>query len=158
MSVGVAENKRRSKTDQKRSLIKLTEAQAVLAFGVILALGALVGAIYLFQASRIATVGRQVQTLQNDLDNIKRENAELDRGIAEAQSLETLQEAALRMGFVRTGPVNIEYLVIPDFPGAMAQTLTPEPTPLPVPPDSISEAVWLAIKASISNLVRGESQ
>ena len=51
----------RQKREQLKRLGWLTEAQAVLGWGVILILVALVGAIYLNQASRIASVGRRVQ-------------------------------------------------------------------------------------------------
>ncbi len=62
-----------------RKLSKLTEVQAAIGWGLILLVIALLGVIYLNQSSRIATVGRRVQTLQYDLGEIQRENADLER-------------------------------------------------------------------------------
>jgi hypothetical protein len=94
----------------------LTEAQAAAGWGVIVVLGALLGAIYLNQASKIATIGRRVQMEQNELDEVKRANAELERQIAEAQSLERLDAEARRLGFVPSTPADIDYVVIPQYP------------------------------------------
>ena len=150
-------SKKQSKKEKRRNRFWLTEAQAALSWGIILALGALLGTIYLYQASRIATVGRHVQDLQNELDEVKRINSELDREIAEGQSLERLQSEAERMGFVRARPEDIEYLIVPDYPTAINQSNTlqePEPPP---PIETIGEGLLMAFQNSINDLVRGES-
>ena len=58
------EEKPRPKPRQARELARrlglLTEAQAAAGWGVIVVMGALLGAIYLNQASKIATIGRRV--------------------------------------------------------------------------------------------------
>jgi cell division protein FtsL len=157
MSEKKKDSNRQSKKEQRRHRFWLTEAQAALSWGIILALGALLGTIYLYQASRIAGVGRHVQELQNELDNVKRVNAELEREIAEGQSLERLQSEAERLGFVRARPEDIEYLVIPDYPTAVSQITAP-PAPEPPPPmETIWEALVRAFQSSVNNLVRGES-
>jgi cell division protein FtsL len=149
---------RQSKKEKRRAKVWLTEAQAVLSWGVILALGALLGTIYLYQASRIATVGRRVQELQNELDEIKRVNAELERGIAEGQSLERLQAEAASLGFVAARAEDIEYLVVPDYPTAINMTATAVPPPtLPPPIETMREAMLIAFRNSVNDLVRGES-
>lgn len=149
--------RRQSKKEKRRNRFWLTEAQAALSWGIILALGALLGTIYLYQASRIATVGRHVQDLQNELDDVKRVNSELDREIAERQSLERLQSEAERLGFVRARPEDIEYLIIPDYPTAINQTFgKPEPEQ-PVPVETFTEGLMLGFRASVNDLVRGES-
>lgn len=145
-----------------RRLGWLTEAQAALGWGVILVLVALLGVIYLTQASRIAAVGRRVQVLQNELIDLKRENVELERHIAEAQSLEQLQEMAVRKGFAQAFPDDIEYVTVLNYPAATAEpiltTATPEATVvLPRAPASIGEAIWLTVRASVGDLIRGEA-
>jgi cell division protein FtsL len=157
VSAEASSKKRQSKTEKRRSHLWLTEAQAALSWGAILVLAALVGAIYLFQASRIATVGRQVQELQWELDEVNRVNADFERDIAEAQSLDRLQQEVLRLGFVRAQPGDVEYLVIPDFPAGVKVTPKVELQSTPEPIDNASEALWLAIESSISDLFRGES-
>jgi cell division protein FtsL len=150
-------SKRQSKKEKRRNRFWLTEAQAALSWGVILALGALLGTIYLYQASRIAGVGRHVQDLQNQLDDVKRVNAELERQVAEGQSLERLQSEAERLGFVRARPEDIEYIIVPDYPTAINQGA---PLAVPAPPqpiETIHEAFVMAFQSSIHDLVRGES-
>lgn len=157
MSAEVASNKRQSKTEKRRSLLWLTEAQAALSWGAILVLAALVGAIYLFQASRIASVGRQVQELQFNLDEVKRVNGQLERDIAEAQSLDRLQQEVSQLGFVRAQPDDVEFLVIPNFPAEVQMTPTPKPLQTPVPIENMGEALWFALEGSVSDLFHGES-
>ena len=152
-------NSRREKRQKARRLNALSDAQVALGWFVILALVALVGAIYVSQASRIAGAGRQVQILQNRLDDLKRQNTELERDIAEAQSLERLQQEAIRLGFVRAAPEDIDYMVVEGYPRATAPSPVVSPTPTTARPvESMSEAIWLALRGSIDGLVRGEAE
>ncbi len=157
MSAESARPSRKAKKERKRSLIWLTEAQAALSWGALLTMAALVGAIYLFQTSGIATAGRQVQVLQGNLGKIKQENIELERDIAEAQSLDRLQRDALKLGFTRSTPGDVEYLVVPDYPQASESMAAPEPVSPGEPAENMAEALWLAIRNSIGDLIQGES-
>lgn len=154
----------RQKREKAKRLNWLTEAQAALGWGIILVLIAVLGTIYLSQASRIAVTGRRVQMMQNELETLKRDNAEVERTIAASQSLERLQQQAQEMGFVEAQPGDIEYLVIPDYPQATAvpptlaidPAATPEPALAP-PPATIEEALWLAFQGSVGDLIQGEA-
>jgi hypothetical protein len=132
-----------------------------LGWGVILVLAALLGVIYLTQASRIAAVGRRVQLLQNELIELKRENAEFERQIAEAQSLVRLQEMAVRQGFAQASPEDIEYVTVNNYPRATAEPVlaaeTPEAAAVAEPIATLPEAIWLAMRQSVGDLIRGES-
>ena len=142
-----------------RRLSKLTEVQAVMGWALILLVVALLGVIYLNQSSRIALVGRRVQSLQYDLSVLQRENADLEREIAQSQSITRLQKEAERMGFVMAQPDNIEYLVVPDLPAVAlvtreeAQTSTESSSV-----ESMRDGLWLVIKAGLNELIRGESR
>ena len=157
MSAEVSPKEQQSKTEKRRSLLWLTEAQAALSWGAILVLAALVGAIYLFQASRIASVGRQVQVLQWELDEVNRVNGDLERDIAEAQSLDRLQQEVLRLGFVRAQPGDVDYLIIPNYPAEIKTTPSTKISATPEPIANVGEALWTAFESSISDLFRGES-
>ncbi len=148
----------RETREQTKRLGWLTEAQAALGWGVILVLVALLGAIYLSQASRIAAVGRRIQIQQNELAELKRQNSDLERQIAEAQSLERLQQEALRLGFVPAQPENIEYVIVPDYPVETAD-FAPLPTDVPLapPPETATEVLWLVVRGSVMNLTQGEA-
>lgn len=149
---------KREKQRQARRLRILSDAQVALGWFVILALAALVGTIYLGQASRIASVGRKVQILQNELEELKRDNAALERGIARAQSLDRLQAEAERLGFTRAAPEDMEYLVVTGYPtdtGTEATTATPAMATTPLP--TIGDALGQAVRASIEGLVTGDA-
>ncbi|MEZ4641880.1 MAG: hypothetical protein R3E31_03925 [Chloroflexota bacterium] len=148
---------RRAREDSRR-LGSLTEAQAALGWGIILILVALLGVIYLSQTSRIASVGRRVQFLQEELDNLRRDNASLERQIAESQSLEYLQGEAARLGFQQADPDSIEYVIVLDYPVATPVNPLPTATPIAAPPETIRDALWLSMRSSVTNLMRGESR
>jgi hypothetical protein len=136
----------------------LGETQAALGWGVVLLLGAIVGTLYVSQASRIAATGRTVQLLQLDLGDVKRENALLERAIAEAQSLSRVESRAQAMGFTRAQPDDIEYIVVDAYPTGPAVTPTPAVPPVLVAPaETIWEALWWRFGIAIRNLVEGES-
>ncbi len=160
------EEKPRTKSRQARELARrlgvLTEAQAAAGWGVIVVLGALLGAIYLNQASKIATIGRRVQIEQNELDEVKRANAELEQQIAAAQSLERLDTKARQLGFVPSTPADIDYIVVPQYPtesigpSAVAEDDTvAEP---PAPPETMWQAIALAVRDLGIDLTRGETR
>ena len=161
MSAPQQKQSARQMRELARRLGWLTEAQAALGWGVILVLVALLGVIYLTQASRIAAVGRRVQVLQNNLIELKRENVELERQIAEAQSLDQLQELAVRQGFAQASPDDIEYITVIDYPVATVEPIlsqaTPAATAVAHSPNNMGEAIWLAIRASVGDLIRGEA-
>jgi hypothetical protein len=92
------------------------------------------------------------------LDILKRENAALERQIAEAQSLERLQREALRLGFVQAQSDQIEYIVVPDYP-VPPDTVEPVVTPTVSgpPPETIGDVLWLSLRHSISNMIYGEA-
>lgn len=143
-----------------RRLGLLTEAQAAAGWGVVIILAALLGAIYLNQTSKIATIGRRVQAEQNDLDIVKRQNAELERLIAEAQSLERLESEARRLGFVPSTPSDIDFVVIPDYPTEPMPEIVEE-TPieeLPSSPDNIWQALILTFRKMGIDMTRGDAR
>jgi len=157
VAVEAAETNKRTKREKRKSRVRLTEAQAVLGWGVLLALISVLGAIYLFQTSRIATTGRMVQELQFDLNETKRVNSELERDIAEAQSLERLQTEAAKLGFTKARPSDIEYLIVKNYPETESTEMEPE-TAQREPLENIGQAIWQIVTGNFDGMVRGESQ
>jgi cell division protein FtsL len=149
---------RREKKQEARRQSVLSDAQVALGWFVIIVLAALVGSIYVIQASRIAADGRRVQNLQAELEELKRQNAVLERGIAETQSLDRLEQEALQLGFVRAEPENIEYLLVDGYPADVNPADTGlEPMPAIVPVGTIGEALELLVQRRSDSLVKGES-
>ncbi len=152
----------RQTREQLKRLNALTEAQAALGWGVILVLAALLGTIYVSQASRIASVGRRVQILQNELTELKRQNNDLERDIAAAQAIDRLQAEATRLGFVEADPTDIEYIIVPDYPAELEETdpleIPPTVTAVPPPVETVREALWLYLSDRFSDFIRGEAR
>lgn len=147
---------------QLQQLMKLWEAQAALGWGIIIVLGALVGTIYLVQASSVAEIGRRMQISQSQLAALKRDNGIIEQQIAESQSLDNLQERARAQGFVQANPDEIEYLVVPNVPAVAEdidlQSLRPvESAPQPIKILTMQEAVWVWLQQQFTGLTRGEA-
>lgn len=141
-----------------RRLGKLTEVQAAAGWGLILLVFALLGVIYLNQSSKIAAVGRHVQTLQYELSIIERANAELEREIAQAQSISRIEKEAERMGFVSAQPGDIEYMVVPIYPPIIAPDEPESKIIMEAPTvETMREGLWLVIESGIRDLMEGES-
>ncbi len=142
-----------------RRLGKLTEAQAAMGWGVILLIITLLGAIYLNQSSKVAAIGRHVQELDYNLAEIQRENRQLEREIAEAQSLERLQKEMDRLGFVPSNVFDIEYLVILDYPASItpptSSTIKDGHSTRPV--ETVREGLLIVLHDRLDDLMRGES-
>jgi cell division protein FtsL len=141
-----------------RRLGKLTEAQAAMGWGIVLLIITLVGAIYLNQTSKVAAVGRHAQQLQYELDEVQRENGQIERDIAEAQSMERLSEGTIRLGFVASQAGDIEYLVIPDYPDSSAlPSLYAARAEKPAPAvETIADALQIVLQERLDVLMRGE--
>ncbi len=142
-----------------RKLSKLTEVQAAVGWGLILLVIALLGVIYLNQSSKTAAVGRRVQELRFEIVNIQRENSDIEREIAEAQSISRLKKEVDRMGFVRPETFYVEYLVIPPF-----TSITSEEAQRKVqgqadarPVETMQDALRLTVESALNDLMEGES-
>ncbi len=157
MVAQAADQKRINKRDKRKAKMRLSEAQVVLGWLVVLALIALLGAIYLIQTSHIASTGRMVQELQFDLDDIKRTNSELERDIAEAQSLKRLQSDAIKFGFIKAGPEDVDYLIVTDYPQENEMSPEGESWQQPEPLDEFGSAFIKFVIGKVDDLVRGES-
>jgi cell division protein FtsL len=142
-----------------RRLKKLTEVQAAVGWGLILLVIALLGVIYLNQSSKIAAVGRHVQELRFEINTIQRQNSEIEREIAEAQSLSRIQKEAERMGFIRAQSIYVEYLVIPPFSSMTdgQDTRYVQSQAAAPPVETISKALLLTVEAAINDLMEGEA-
>ena len=145
---------------QIRRFLKLSEAQVALGWAIILVVGTLIGTIYLAQASRVAEVGRRVQILQNELADLKRENGQMERQIAEAQTLEYLQTRAEQLGFVLSDPEDIDYIIVPDYPAEVVEVEVFDPTPAPTaePIETFREALQLEMDQFVDGLTSGSSE
>lgn len=135
-----------------------SQATVAIGWGVGLVILAVVGTIYLGQASQTALAGRNAQLLEGELDEVRQENAVLEQSIAESQSLETVvtRAEALGLQFEQPDPAEIEYIDVVVAPPAA--TAAPLPAAVRQAPDSIGEALWLVARNSMNQFSQGESR
>lgn len=94
----------------------LFRAQAALGWGVVVALMALLGVVYLTLGSDSIVSGYHIQQMTWELTKLQRENAQLEAQIAKFEAVGDLQDRAREMGFVSAGPEQIEYLRVDNYP------------------------------------------
>ncbi len=94
----------------------------------------LVGWLYLMQSTAMTTASFHVNELQVQITNLARQNDVLRARIAEAESMERIQQRAAALQLQPTAPVNIEYLVVPNLPLFDKTEAAPMVTPAAVSP------------------------
>ncbi len=94
----------------------------------------IIGALYLSQSSAASTLGRQLENMLAERDELQQENERLRGEIAILQSMPRLQGRANELGFVPADAEDIRYLVIDGYnPNTTAAVIeiVPEAEPLP---------------------------
>ncbi len=109
--------------------------------------------MYLSEASRAATAGRDVQSLQATKADLQ---LTIDRQrvqIADAKSLTRLEARARELGYVPAEIEQVEYLLVPGYPGTQVAASPAAPAASDAVPDyNESLGSWLA--QTLSALMR----
>ena len=148
---------------QLQDLWTLSKAQTALTWVMLSALIAMAAVFLLVQASAVAAVGREIQELQYELNGIRAVNYELERQIAEAQSIEDMQARASMLGFHRATPQEAIYIVVPDYPVEPAPFEPFPPTEAEAlleqvePVTTMEEAIQLLLYQTVSGLFEGSA-
>lgn len=106
------------------------QLQLIGLFSLGLVLVAVVAAIYLNVTARAATIGREIQQLQQDLLVIQRTNADMQTQLALLTSARVMEARARALGFVPQEAGEILYLQVPGFSGRQEVVLAPPPGPV----------------------------
>ncbi len=117
------------------------EAQAALSWGVVVALLAMLGVVYLSEASQKISSGYHLLDMASKLRELQKENTFLDAEIAAAQQLEQLQRQAIELGFSPATPEDIEYLPVPNYPPTPGEPMI-APAPGPSEPERGLAGWW----------------
>lgn len=149
---------------QLQDLWTLSKAQTAITWIMLAALIAMAAVFLLVQASAVAAVGREIQELQYELNGIRAVNFDLERQIAEAQSIEDMRGRASDLGFHRATPIEAIYIVVPDYPVEPApfdpfpQSESKAMLAQAEPVDSMQEAVQLFLYQTISGFIEGSAE
>jgi len=106
-----------------------TQRQLVAATLVSLIATALIAALYLNVSARAAITGREIQSLEAEINTNQRINADLETRIAMLLSTNELERRAREMGFYPAEPYELEYLVVAGYTPPKPAILTSAPSP-----------------------------
>lgn len=107
------------------------------------------GGMYLAEASRAATAGRDVQTLQVKKAELELQIDRLQAQIAEAKAVARVEARARELGFAPVQKEQMEFLVVAGYPGAPPPPRAPAAE---VPDYDESLGTWVA--GMLSSLLR----
>jgi cell division protein FtsL len=88
---------------------------------------ALIAGIYLDVTARTATIGREVQIMQREIESLKLVNADLDSQLAVLVSSGVMERRARDLGFERVQRDQITYVLVPGYQPRQQPRLAPPP-------------------------------
>jgi hypothetical protein len=100
----------------------------VFSLGVVLV--ALIAGVYLNVTARAATIGREIQNMEQDILELQRDNADLENQLGLLTSIRTMQRRAEDLGFQPINPAEVLYVIVPGYTGRQAASLAPPPGPV----------------------------
>jgi len=123
-------------------------------FSLALVIIAMVAGIYLNVSARASTIGREIQYMQNRIENSDREIEDLQSQLAQILSAEEMENRAQKLGFENVATEEILYLVVNGFIERQTAVLAPQSgsrniPSAPVIPPEYTESIfdWLRRKA-----------
>jgi cell division protein FtsL len=125
------------------------QLQVIGLFLLVLVFSAVVAGIYLSVTARAATVGRQIQFLQGEIETNKQINMDKQSQIAWLTSSAVMEKRALALGFEPIEKGQPLFIVVPGYLGRQQAVLAPPPGPVkagaPTLPPDFSESLldWL---------------
>lgn len=91
---------------------------------------ALVAGIYLDVTARAATVGREIQLMQSEIEDLKLGNADLETKLAVLNSTEVMEKRARDLGFEPVEKNQVVFVVVPGYVPRQQPRLAPPPGPV----------------------------
>lgn len=86
---------------------------------------ALLAGLYLNVTARASTIGRQVQTLQNERIRLQQQIENMESQLASLTSNEAMQARATQLGFASMQPSAVTYLTVEGYRGRASLQLAP---------------------------------
>lgn len=99
-----------------------TQRQKVGAILLAIVSATMIATLYLSVASRATLLGREIQTLERQINNNKEENANLKTSLARSLSLYATETRSESLGFYPAGAEETHYLPVPGYPPAQVAT------------------------------------
>lgn len=99
-------------------------------FLLVVIFAALVAGIYLDVTARTATIGREIQLMDEQIEALKLTNADLESKLAFMNSMEEMERRARSLGFERQEKEQAIFLVVPGYVPRQHVRLAPPPGPV----------------------------
>jgi cell division protein FtsL len=99
-------------------------------FLLVLVFIALVAGIYLNVTARALVIGRDIQSMQWEIQQLEQVNADLQSQLAFITSSASMEQRAKAMGFREIEKDETEFLVVPGYVDRRAAVLAPSPGPV----------------------------
>ncbi len=116
---------------------------------------AVIGALYLAQASRTAAAGRRLQALESQRQQLEQQNAQLRAEIAALRSVPRLTREAESLGYHPASPDEVEYLVVRGIAPPPEQGAIVAPAPSPPPAEEVAPAYDETLEGWLSEQFAG---
>lgn len=122
------------------------QLQLVGLFSLILVSIALIAGIYLNVSAKAAAVGRDIQSMQQEIEALDREIEDLQSQLAMILSYSEMQARAQKLGFAPLPPEQTVYLLIPGYTARSPVVLAPNAqrklVSAPVLPEQYTESLF----------------
>lgn len=125
------------------------QMQRVGMFLAILVLALVIAIIYIDVSAEAASVGRNIQGMQSEIEELERSIADKQSQLAYVTSAIEMEKRAIQMNFEPVRPGEAVYVVVPGYSGRLEASLAPPSVPLAAqtvvlsPEYSISLVDWL---------------
>ena len=106
------------------------QLQLIGVFSLVVVLVALIAGVYLNVTARAATIGREIQVMEEDILELQRDNADLENQLGLLTSIRTMERRAEDLGFQPINPAEVLYITVPGYAGRQAASLAPPPGPV----------------------------
>jgi len=120
------------------------QTQFIATFATIAVVIVALGGMYLAEASRTATAGRDVQSLQIQKAELEMSINRLNASIAQMKSVSRLENRVREMGFVAAQSTQVEFIVVDGYRKGQGQTATPVASAPETPDYNETLGMWLA--------------
>lgn len=103
----------------------------------------IIGALYLSQSASTSAIGRQLENLVTERNELERQNEQLRAEIASLRGVGRLLTRAQELGFEQAGAGDIEYVVVPGYEPASAAVVVAAEDLAPPPVYDESFTGWV---------------
>ena len=101
------------------------QLQIIRLFSLILVLSALIAGVYLNVSARAAKIGREIQSMQAEIDGLDQEIEDSQSRLAFLMSSTEMQKRAENLGFQPIATDQVLYVNVPGYLGRQTVTLAP---------------------------------